>query len=580
MVVITAEINGLKQELRQAQGEVDGFTKKSKKSFKAFNDAAQQVGNVSKKALTVAATSIAGAAAAIIGLSNSTHELRTNQAMLVSAFDTAGASAETAKTVYNDLFRVLGDDTQAVEASQHLAQLTTDQQALSEWTTITQGVYATFGNSLPLESLTEAINHSAKLGEVQGTLADALEWAGVSVEDFNAELLMCNDEAEREKLIRETLGGLYNDAAANYEKNAAGVLKENEAQAQLNETMAELGAAITPLKTMFAEFGATVAREVAPTLQQFVDEYGAELAETLGDIAEALGDVLSWLLDNWGTIAPIAGVVLGIAAALSLFATVMGVVNTVMAISPVTWIILAIVAAIAALTAIIVVVIKHWDDIKAAASKAVEAIKNAWGVIGEWFNTWVAKPIKSAIDVVVKNWDNIKEAGASAVKTIKDAWGAIGSWFDTKVVKPIKTAIDKVKGFFNFKWELPKIKTPTLSIEWSQSPKWMAEAAKLVGLQGVPKFSVAWNAMGGVFDKPTIFGYGNSLQGIGENGAEAVVPLENNLGWLDKLAGMLNERQAARPMYLVAKGRVLAEVVVDGINDITRQTGAMPLVVR
>ncbi len=536
MVVITAEINGLKQELQQAKGEVDKFSKDSKKSFENFNNGVQQVGQMSKKALALAGTSIVAATAAIIGLSNSTHELRTNQAMLVSAFDTAGASAETAAIVYNDLFRVLGDDTQATEAAQHLAQLTTDQKALAEWTTITQGVYATFGNSLPLESLTEAINHSSKLGEVQGTLADALEWSGISVEDFNAQLLLCNDEAEREKLIRETLGGLYNQAAADYEKNAAGVLAENEAQAKLNETMAELGAAVTPIKTAFAEFGATIAKEVAPSVQEFVDEYGAELAEVLVDIAEGIGDVLSWIIDNWDVVAPIAGVVLGICAAMSLFATVMGVVNAVMAISPVTWIVLGIVAAIAALTAAIVLVVKHWD--------------------------------------------NIKQAGSKAVQPIKDAWGAIGTWFDTKVVKPIKTAIDKVKGFFNFKWELPKIKTPKLSIEWSQSPKWMAEAAKIVGLQGVPKFSVAWNAMGGVFDKPTIFGYGNSLQGIGENGAEAVVPLENNLGWLDKLATMLNERQAARPMYLVAKGRVLAEVVADGINDITRQTGAMPLVIR
>ena len=536
MVVITAEINGLKKELRQAQGEVDDFTKESKKSFAAFNDATQQLGNVSKKALTVAGTAIVGATAAIIGLSNSTHELRTNQAMLVSAFDTAGASAEVASIVYNDLFRVLGDDTQAVEASQHLAKLTTDQQALAEWTTITQGVYATFGNSLPLESLTEAINHTAKLGEVQGPLADALEWSGITVDDFNAQLLECNDEAEREALIRETLGGLYNEAAANYEKNAQGVLKENEAQAQLNETMAELGAAVTPIKTAFAEFGATIAKEVAPTVQKFVDEHGEELAETLVEIAEALGDVLTWLIDNWDVVAPVAGVVLAIAAAMSLFATVMGVVNAVMAVSPVTWIVLGIVAAIAALTAAIVLVIKYWDE--------------------------------------------IASVGKRAIQPILDAWGVIGSWFDKNVVKPIKTAIDKVKGFFNFKWELPKIKTPKLSIEWSQSPKWMAEAAKIVGLQGVPKFSVAWNAMGGVFDKPTIFGYGNSLQGIGENGAEAVVPLENNLGWLDKLATMLNEKQSARPMYLVAKGRVLAEVVADGINDITRQTGAMPLVIR
>ena len=56
---------------------------------------------------------------------------------------------------------------QTPEAANHLAKLTSEEQAFSEWTNICQGVYAEFGNSLALEGLTEAVNHTAKLGEVQ-----------------------------------------------------------------------------------------------------------------------------------------------------------------------------------------------------------------------------------------------------------------------------------------------------------------------------------------------------------------------------------------------------------------------------
>jgi len=59
---------------------------------------------------------------------------------------------------------VLGDSGQATEAAGHLAKLTTEEQALAEWTTICEGVYATFGDSLPIESLTEAANETAKTG--------------------------------------------------------------------------------------------------------------------------------------------------------------------------------------------------------------------------------------------------------------------------------------------------------------------------------------------------------------------------------------------------------------------------------
>ena len=83
-------------------------------------------------------------------------------------------------------------------------------------------------------------------------------------------------------------------------------------------------------------------------------------------------------------------------------------------------------------------------------------------------------------------------------------------------------------------------------------------------------------AKGGVIDSAT-------LAVVGEQGKEAVVPLENNLEWLDKLAGMLTERlggahNADTPIVLMVDKKVLAETSIRGINDITRQTGAMPLV--
>ncbi len=88
---------------------------------------------------------------------------------------------------------------------------------MSEWTTICEGVYATFGASLPIEGLTEAANETAKVGTVTGTLADALNWAGISEDAFNEKLAACNTEAEREALIRQTLNGAYAEAAAGYE---------------------------------------------------------------------------------------------------------------------------------------------------------------------------------------------------------------------------------------------------------------------------------------------------------------------------------------------------------------------------
>jgi hypothetical protein len=142
------------------------------------------------------------------------------------------------------------------------------------------------------------------------------------------------------------------------------------------------------------------------------------------------------------------------------------------------------------------------------------------------------------------------------------------------IVKSVKTElVEKLKSSLTFKWELPKIKVPKFTVK----PAGWELGDLLKGV--IPKLSISWNARGGVFDKPTVFGYGNSLQGIGENGAEAVVPLENNLGWLDKLASMLSNKLSGnnKPIVLQVDGKTFARTAIDTMNNLTRQQGKLTL---
>ena len=94
----------------------------------------------------------------------------------------------------------------------------------------------------------------------------------------------------------------------------------------------------------------------------------------------------------------------------------------------------------------------------------------------------------------------------------------------------------------------------------------------------IPKLSISWYENGGIFDKPTLFGYGNGmLGGLGENGAEAVVPLEKNTKWLDKIAERLAGKTGSTPIVLQVDGKTFAQISCDSINDLTRQRGSIPL---
>ena len=600
-IIISAEVAKVKQGVKEAKTAIGTFKSESAKSKKEIGEAWNTMGNAATSASKVMIGGIAAVGGALLALGASTQEYRNEQAKLITAFEAAGGSATEAKETYNDLFRVLGDSGQATEAASHLAKLTTEEKALSEWTNICQGVYATFGDSLPIEGLTEAANETAKVGTVTGGLADALNWAGVSEDAFNEKLAACNDEAEREKLIRETLNGLYSDASAKYEENNAAVLAQNEAQAKLQETTAKLGEAVAPVVTAFTNFASEALAIVVPYIQQLADQYMPRLQEVLGNISSSLAPIGEFIVNNLPLIAGIAGTILGIAAAYQVVTGALAAYNAIKttytavtaiataaqtafaaaniaALAP----ILAVVAGVAAVIAIIVLCVKHWDKISATVKKVWQNIKQATSeavssVVNK-FNDLRNKAVEKVNSLKTAFTQGFSNMVSSAREKVSSIFSVVSEKFNSiksKITETIngaknavKSAIDAIKGFFNFKWSLPKLKMPSIKItgKFSLNPP------------SVPKFSINWNKLGGVFDKPTLFNYGGSLQGIGEDGAEAVVPLEKNTQWLDRLADMLNERMgSSTPIVLTVDGKVFAQTAISTINQQTRQTGKLAL---
>ena len=240
--------------------------------------------------------------AAVAGykIANNTKEFREEQTKLNSAFVAAGASAEQASQAYNGLFRFLGKSDVAVEAANHLAKMTTNTKALAEWTTIAQGIYATFGDSLPIEGLTEAANESIRVSKVTGVLADALNWAGVSEDDFNAALAQTNSLAEREFLLRSTLNGLYQNAAQIYEQNNRRIIEQNEAQARLNATMARIGQQTQALATSWVNLKSTVMNVLAPAII-YISAVFSVLIDKLSSVIKWLGSLFGIKFDSIGT---------------------------------------------------------------------------------------------------------------------------------------------------------------------------------------------------------------------------------------------------------------------------------------
>ena len=239
--------------------------KKSEGKFKGF---AKNIAGGVVKGLKGVATGTVALVTGFLAAGEASQEFTEDMGKLEAGFAAAGHTAETAQKSYRDMVGILGETDQSVEAVNHLARLTNDQKELAKWTNIAAGIYGTFGDSLPIEGLTEAANETAKVGKVTGPLADALNWAGISEDKFNKKLEKCNSEKERSKLITETLSKTYEKASEKYKKVNADLIENRKATSDLNAALAETGKISMPITTALKKGVASLLITMLPGFEQ------------------------------------------------------------------------------------------------------------------------------------------------------------------------------------------------------------------------------------------------------------------------------------------------------------------------
>lgn len=388
-----------------------------------------------------------------------------------------------------------------------------------------------------LETMTGSIS---KLTKNMASGSEAFKKLGIEITDQNGNMRNATDvwydalEAlgqvengtERDQLAMEIFGksamemaGLVDDGGASLralgdDLEATGTILSQdgvEAAVKFNDQMDELKGKATQA---FFSAGAALADSLLPALEKLID---------------VVVSVLEWFGNLDGTTQTVILTVLGLTAAIS---PVLGLISTLtglaaglnVAMLPMIGTIAGIVAAITAAIAIGVALYQNWDTIKAKAGELWQSI--------------------------TATFEGIKNTISEKIEAAKNA---------------VKTAIDAIKGFFNFKWELPKLKMPHFSVKGSANPiSWLS--------QGVPKISVDWyaKAMNNpiMLNGATIFGMQNGrLLGGGERGSEMIIGRDSMINMI---------RAATTPgnvnVSVVVNGNVddyeaLANTIADRIND-------------
>ena len=333
----TADLNKMEAQLNSLDSEVGGGFLDSLKSqlleFTGDGPLGQLVsggglGGMLTKGFAVGAVvgGIQQLGSAMFDLVESTQEYRTIMASLEQSSLSAGYTTEQTAQTYERLQSVLGDTQTAATATANLQAIGLSQQDLMLVTDAAIGAWARYGDSIPIDSLAESINETIQAGQVTGTFADVLNWAGTSEDDFNAKLEAANSTSERANIVMQELAnqGLAQTGQAWIENNQdivamnASTDKMDQAMARLGETLAPLAAGIKSLGADAINFLLDRAEEAVAYFQDLpgqaltwgrdlIDSFVSGIKSKVNSVVNAVKDVAGKVRDFLGFSEPKEG---------------------------------------------------------------------------------------------------------------------------------------------------------------------------------------------------------------------------------------------------------------------------------
>lgn len=294
------QLSEVTDELSKAGSETTDFSD----ALDEMDDAAERGGDgftvMKGAAADLVAGGISGAVGAvkdlaenIVNLAEETEEYRTMQAKMSGSAESFGYSVQFAKDQYKEFYEYLGDEQMSTNAITNLMGMQVSTDTVTKSAEAAIAVWTAYGDSIPIESLTESINTSAQVAQVTGVLSDALIWAGISEDDFNTKLQSLTSTQERADLIAQTLNDTYGKSKETYDDMTEGIRNANDAEAEFQEIQAEVGEAVEPVRQALTKLKSNGLEAILPVVEKVGDLFewfGERLDDTGNEINDAIAE--------------------------------------------------------------------------------------------------------------------------------------------------------------------------------------------------------------------------------------------------------------------------------------------------
>lgn len=264
----------------KVQGALKSVTSKAWKAIVTVKDKASSILNTIKTKLAILAAGVTVGIKAVLDTTEVSKEYNRNQAVISGAATQGGYNTKDLQLMRRSMYGYTGDDMMATNAVSNLTGMGLNIKDMQKTLNAATAVWTKYGDSIPIEGLTESINETAQVSKVTGNLADALNWAGVSEDSFNNRLEATKTVQERAKLINDTLIGSYGKSKQIYDENTKAIRAYNESQDAVAQKQAELGKTLAPVNTMINNAKVALMNGLMPVIQEItpkVLEFGEKI---------------------------------------------------------------------------------------------------------------------------------------------------------------------------------------------------------------------------------------------------------------------------------------------------------------
>lgn len=330
------DMQQLAREADSLAGELDDTGAAAQNAGDGFTVMKGTLSNLASSGIQSALGGIKDMATSILDLGEATQEHRSMMLKMQGSAQSFGYEMDFVTQKYQEFYRYLGDDQMAVNAITNLTGMRVSTETVSDAAEAAIAVWASYGDSIPIESLTESINESSQVAQVTGVLADALNWAGISEDEFNTKLQSLSSTQERADLIAQTLNETYGESKDWYDENAKSMLDTNDAQRELMDTQSdmaddvdELNVELNRLKTDALEALMPVIEDVVGAISDAVNWFN-NLDDGTKDMITTIGKIAVVAVPTVAAIGKIGSAVKTVKSTIDAFRTATQTANTAM----------------------------------------------------------------------------------------------------------------------------------------------------------------------------------------------------------------------------------------------------------